>query len=168
MNKFMQLVILALGFLAVSGVQAETKIAVVNYQMAMMESDAAKAYAKKAEERFGGQINELKKLEEEGKRLREKFQRDSAAMSESEKEALQMELQSKAQDFEYKSKQLQSQKNQADRAEIDALRPKLEKAIKAVVAEGGYDLVLERSSLVFASPAIDITPKVIQQLNKGS
>ncbi|WP_426417348.1 OmpH family outer membrane protein [Aestuariirhabdus sp. LZHN29] len=166
MNKFMQLVVLALGLMTVVGAQAESKIAVVNYQMALIESDAAKAYAKKAEDRFGAQVNELKKLEEEGKRLQAKYERDVTAMSESEKKELQMELQRKAQDFEYKSKQLQAEKAQSDRVEIEALRPKLDQAIQEVVKEGGYDLVLERNGVVFVSPSVDITTKVIQRLNK--
>ncbi|RRJ85101.1 OmpH family outer membrane protein [Aestuariirhabdus litorea] len=168
MNRCVQLVVLALGLATGLAAQADTKIAVVNYQMALIESDAAKAYAKRAEDRFGAQVNELKKLEEEGKRLQAKYERDAAAMSESEKKELEMELQRKAQDFEYKSKQLQSEKAQSDRSEIEALRPKLDQAIQAVVKEGGYDLVLERNGVVFVSPAIDITTQVIQKLNKGS
>ncbi len=167
MRKLVQIAFLGLALGLSATAQAEMKIAVVNYQMALVESDAAKSYAKKSEARFGAQVDELKKLEDEGKRLQAKFARDGAAMSESEKKALQLELQRTAQDFEYKSKQLQSEKAQSDRIEIDTLRPKLDKAIQSVVKAGGYDLVLERGAVIFASPQTDITTKVIQTLNQG-
>lgn len=49
---------------------AEMKIAVLNYQMALLESDAAKQYAVDAEKKFGPQLNKLKNLERDAKRCR--------------------------------------------------------------------------------------------------
>lgn len=59
MRKLTQLVMLATVLVA-SPAFADMKIAVLNYQMALLESDAAKRYAVDAEKKFGPQLTKLK------------------------------------------------------------------------------------------------------------
>ena len=61
MRKLTQLVLLAT-VLVTTPAFAEMKIAVLNYQMALLESDAAKRYAVDAEKKFGPQLTKLKTL----------------------------------------------------------------------------------------------------------
>ncbi len=65
MRKLTQLVLLATVLVATPAF-AEMKIAVLNYQMALLESDAAKKYAVDAEKKFGPQLTKLKTLERQG------------------------------------------------------------------------------------------------------
>ena len=62
MRKLTQLVLITMALVATPAF-AEMKVAVLNYQMALLESDAAKKYAVDAEKKFGPQLNKLKQLE---------------------------------------------------------------------------------------------------------
>ena len=68
MRKLTQLVLFTAALIATPAF-AEMKVAVLNYQMALLESDAAKRYAVDAEKKFGPQLNKLKTLESDAKRI---------------------------------------------------------------------------------------------------
>ena len=75
MRKLTQLVLLSVALLATPAF-AEMKVAVLNYQMALLESDAAKRYAVDAEKKFGPQLNKLKTLESDAKRIQDRLVKD--------------------------------------------------------------------------------------------
>ncbi|NCO92700.1 MAG: hypothetical protein AUJ96_01790 [Armatimonadetes bacterium CG2_30_66_41] len=49
---------------------------------------------------------------------------------------------------------------------LGELKQKIDKAVAEVAAEKGFVLVLEKALLRYAVPALDITPAVLQRLNK--
>ena len=49
---------------------------------------------------------------------------------------------------------------------VESMRQVLSNAIADVVAEGGYDLVLNATSVAYADPVLDITPKVTAKINE--
>ena len=72
MRKLTQLVLLA-SVLVAGPAFADMKIAVLNYQMALLESDAAKKYAVDAEKKFGPQLTKLKSLESSAKGIQDRL-----------------------------------------------------------------------------------------------
>ena len=72
MRKLTQLLVIAAA-LAATPAFAEMKIAVMNYQMALLESDAAKRYSVDAEKKFGPQLEKLKGLESDAKRIQDRL-----------------------------------------------------------------------------------------------
>ena len=145
---------------------AEMKVAVLNYQMALLESDAAKKYAVDAEKKFGPQLNRLKTLESDAKRIQERLMKDGEKMQTSERERLELEFKQKARDFQFQSKELNEAKAIADRDMLQQLKPKLDKAVEEVIKRGNYDLVLERGAVVEVKPQFDITKQVIERMNQ--
>jgi len=145
---------------------AEMKVAVLNYQMALLESDAAKKYAVDAEKKFGAQLNRLKTLESDAKRIQERLIKDGEKMAQSERERLELEFKQKARDFQFQSKELNEAKAIADRDMLNQLKPKLDKAVEEVIKKGNYDLVLERGAVVEVKPQFDITKQVIERMNQ--
>ena len=75
MRKLTQLVLFTAALIATPAF-AEMKVAVLNYQMALLESDAAKRYAVDAEKKFGPQLNKLKTLESDAKRIQDRMVKD--------------------------------------------------------------------------------------------
>ena len=145
---------------------APNRVAVVNSQMALLESAAAKQYAKVSEQQFGEQINKLKGLESQYKTLMGKLEKEGPMMSEAERTKLQLEMRRKKEDWEYQARQLQVEKNEADQKELAKLQPQLEEAIQAVAKSEGYDVVIERAAARFVKPENDVTRKVIDKLNR--
>ena len=140
-------------------------IAVVNSQKALLESSPAKVYAQKSEDKFSAQVKNLQKVEGEYQELAKKLERDGATMNDAARSKIQVELRRKQEDFQFQAQSLQQEKARADQAELDRIRPKLEQAIAAVAADGGYDVVVEDATVRFAKSGLDITPKVIEKLN---
>jgi len=164
-GKFIRVTVLSLLALVSFQAAAEMKIAVLDYQMALLESDAAKAYSVDAEKKFGAQLQRLKNLEAEAKRLQERLQRDGAQLNQSEREKLELEFRQKAREFQVQSKELNEAKALSDREMLEALKPKLDAAVETVLQNGSYDLVLDRGDVVEVKPEFDITRQVIERLN---
>lgn len=165
MRKLIQLSLLA-SMLVAGPVFAEMKIAVLNYQMALLESDAAKRYAVDAEKKFGPQLDKLKALESDAKRIQDRLVKDGEKMQQAERERLELEFKQKARDFQFQSKELNEAKAVADRDMLKQLKPKLDKAVEEVIKSGDYDLVLERGAVVEVKPQFDITRQVIERMNQ--
>ncbi|HSX86504.1 MAG TPA: OmpH family outer membrane protein [Pseudomonas sp.] len=165
MRKLTQLVLLSAVMLATPAF-AEMKIAVLNYQMALLESDAAKRYAVDAEKKFGPQLNKLKTLESDAKRIQDRLVKDGDKMQTAERERLELEFKQKARDFQFQSKELNEAKAVADREMLKTLKPNLDKAVEEVIKGGSFDLVLERGAVIDVKPQFDITRQVIERMNK--
>ena len=165
MRKLTQLVLLTAALIS-GPVFAEMKIGVLNYQLALLESDAAKKYAVAAEKKFGPQLSKLKKLENDAKRIQDRLMKDGERMQQAELERLELEFKQKARDFQAQSKDLNDDKAIADRDMLEKLKPKLDKAVEDVLKSGNYDIVLERGAVVDVKPQYDITLRVIERMNQ--
>ena len=165
MGKFTRVAVMSMLVMASFQVSAEMKIAVLDYQMALLESDAAKKYSVDAEKQFGAQLQRVKNLEAEAKRLQERLQRDGGQMEQSELEKLELELRQKVREFQLQSRELNEAKAQSDRQMLETLRPRLDAAVEGVLSAGGYDLVLDRGGVIEVKPQFDITRQVIERLN---
>ncbi len=165
MRKLTQ-VVMCMAALMATPAFAEMKIAVMNYQMALLESDSAKRYAVDAEKKFGPQLTKLKSLESGAKTIQDKLVKGGDKMQQGERERLELEFKQKARDFQFQSKELNEAKAVADREMLKQLKPKLDKAVEEVIKQGNYDLVLERGAVVDVKPQYDITRKVIERMNQ--
>ncbi|MDZ5601260.1 OmpH family outer membrane protein [Pseudomonas sp. RP23018S] len=166
MRKLTQLAFVAAALVATPAF-AEMKIAVLNYQMALLESDAAKKYAVDTEKKFGPQFNKLKSLESSAKGIQDRLIKGGDKMAAPERERLELEFKQKARDFQFQSKELNEAKAVADRDLLKVLRPKMENAMQEVIKKGGFDLVLERGAVIDVKPQYDITRQVIERMNQA-
>jgi len=144
----------------------ELKIAVLDYQQALLESDAAKRYAVDSEKRFGPQLEKLKKLESEAERLQKRLVNEGDKLTQADRERLDLEFRQKARDLQTQTNELNQAKALSDREVLEKLRPNLNKAVEEVIKKGNYDLVLDRAALVDLKPSLDITKQVIERMNQ--
>lgn len=165
MRKLTQLFLVAVAMMATPAF-AEMKIAVMNYQMALLESDAAKRYSVDAEKKFGPQLNKLKALEGDAKKIQDRLMKDGEKMQQAERERLELEFKQKARDFQFQSKELNESKAAADRDMLKQLKPKLDQAVEEIIKKGNFDLVIESGAVVDVKPQFDITRQVIERMNQ--
>jgi outer membrane protein len=164
-RKLTQLVLIVAAFMATPAF-AEMKIAVLNYQMALLESDAAKKYAVDAEKKFGPQLTKLKALETDAKTIQDKLVQGGDKVQTAERERMELEFKQKARDFQFQSKELNEAKAVADREMLKQLKPKLDQAVEEVIKKGAFDLVFERGAVIDVKPQYDITRQVIERMNQ--
>jgi len=145
---------------------AELKVAVLDVQRAILESDEAKQFIAQLQKEIAPDAEKVKKIETDAKKMQARLAKDGAIMSESEKKKLTESIEEKVVNYKYLVGKLQNTQKQKQQELLALMNPKVEAAVKTMLAEGTYDLVLQRQALIFSNPELDITPKLTEMLNK--
>ena len=141
------------------------KIGVVDLQKIMQASNQMKEIQQKLEKDFKPRRDKLVAMEETLKQDMEKFKRESAVMSDSQKKELEKKIVSAQQVFEREGQQYQQELSAAHNEAMEQLYSKIRKAISKVADTDKYDLVLQKDAAPFSSEKLDITNSVIKQIS---
>lgn len=146
----------------------DTKIGVLNALQALFNSDAARIVQEELEQEFSVDEARAQDLTEQLTALQEEYQQNEAVMSEEEIRRMN----SNAQDLQVQLQLIQERVQQALQAKnqefLQSKQEDLAAAVTDVVAEGGYDLILNVDSAPYFAPVLDITAKVTAKLNEIS
>ncbi len=160
----MKWALLALALVAGSAA-AELKIAVLDTQRALAESEEAKALIERINRELKNEQEEVQELGESIRKLNEKLQKDGEVMSQSEKRKAQKEIEDKQIDYQFLVNKLQKEVNDRRNELLQQMVPKVDAVLKDLIASERYDLILERANLRYANTKHDITAKVTEKLN---
>ncbi|MCE2916946.1 MAG: OmpH family outer membrane protein [Rubrivivax sp.] len=150
--------------LAAAPVSAQDlKIGYVNSERVLREANPAKAAQAKLETEFGKRDRELNDQAQRLKAAADKLEKDSVAMSESDKLRRQRELVEMDRDLQRKRREFQEDLNQRRNEELASVVERANRAIKQIFDSEKYDIILQE--VIFAGPKVDITDKVIRALN---
>jgi len=143
------------------------RIAVLDWQAALMESAKVQEEFKKADQQLGAEQNRARQLAEEARSLQERLQRDSSIMSEDERRKVSQQVEQKAQEYQFIASRLQKQLQEMRQEIVERHRPSLEAAVNEVIEEYKVDLLLDKQAVAFAKPQFDLTQAVADKLNKA-
>lgn len=160
--RFLQIALLAM---TASFAQAEMKIAVVDMQRAVLASDEAKAAVEKFRAAKQGDIDTITKLETELKGIQDKIAKDGDVMSEDEHRKLKNSFEEKATTYKFHRQNMQKAEQQELQQLAKAMEPKMQKALKTIIDEKKYDLVVRPEMVIYNGPGTDITKLLLEQLN---
>ena len=160
------LVLLALTMPALGWAQG--KIAVVDIQEAILQTDMAQKRIAEVrnQEDYKADKAEYDRLKDEFEELVRKFQKDSAVMSQEQQVAARQKLASKQADLEHVTGKLQKAETTAGQALLQDMAPTVQSVLKEVIAQEGIGLLLQRQSIIHADAGYSITAKVTDRLNK--
>lgn len=144
---------------------AELKIAVIDTQRALLESEEAKQMMQSAQDALKGDQAQLQTLGQQIQGLQEQFKKDAEVMSEGDRRARQKEIEDKQIEFDFLRNKLQKAVNDRRQELAQQMVPKLEGVLKDLTEQEKYDVILERNALLFADPKHDITKRVTEMLN---
>jgi outer membrane protein len=166
LKKLLGLVLLV----AAGSAFGELKIAVIDTQRAMLESDEAKQLMQAAQTELQGEQSSLQALGQEIQKLREQFQKDAEVMSDTDRRSRQKEIEDKQIEAEFLANKLQKDVQDKQQELGQQIVPKLEAVLKELTDQEKYDVILERRAILYADPKHDITKQVTDLLNakKGS
>lgn len=160
-------VVLMLGLTLASGSMAEAlKIGVVDLRAALLASNAAKKFGEELRREFADDEKRLKELGDQAKALQDRLQKDGPIMSDAERSQLASDLEEKAQEFNFLKNKYQSSVAKREEAFLQNSRPKIDEALRQIVEQGNFDLILPEKMVVHAKPALDVTSQLIEALNK--
>ena len=160
--------ILAIAVLAMtsSAVFAEVKIAIVDVQTAILQSEEAKRLMNQIQEEFKGEEDKIRALQSEAAVIVEKFQKDAEVMSDPEKARLQKQIESKNNDFVFFRQKLQRAIEERQKELFAGVDAKVQKAIEDLVLTEDYDLILPRQAALYVGDLYNVTRKVTEKLNQ--
>lgn len=163
-NKYVATFIFIIGFLMANDVMAEQKIAVINMQKVVKQSEKGKAATAELEKKFESLRKELQAEQDRIKAFKEETEKKAALLSDEAKAQKEMEYRKMLRDFKDASENAQFQMKQAEAKVMEPLLKSLEKVVNSVAEAGGYTIILESNmpGLYYFSPTIDITAEVIK------
>ncbi len=163
-TQLARLLLVAL-FVSAGPVAAELKIAVLDTQRALVESEEAKALVERINRELKAEEAEAKSLNDDIKKLQDRLAKDGEVMSASEKRKVSKDIEDKQIDLQFMVNKLQKELNDRRQELLQQMVPKVDAVLKDLIELEGYDLILERGSLRYANPKHDITRKVTEKLN---
>ncbi|GAB4551104.1 MAG: OmpH family outer membrane protein [Rhizobacter sp.] len=141
----------------------ELKIGYVNSDKVLRDALPARAAYTKIEAEFGKRDKELTELGTRLKSAADKLDKEGPTLGESERVRRQRELVDQDRELQRKRREYQEDLNQRRNEELASLVDRANKIIKQIADQDKYDLIVQE--VIFASPRIDITKKVIDALN---
>jgi outer membrane protein len=147
---------------------AQGKIAVVNLQEAILQTDLANKRLTDVREAsdYKADKAEYDRLKEEFDVLLRKLQTDAAVMSQDQQLAARKKLASKEGDLKHVTGKLQEAEQAAGQTLLQELSPKVQEVLRDLIATEGIGLLLQRSSVIHADAGYSITAKVTDKLNQ--
>ena len=140
------------------------KVGYVNTQRLFRDAPAAVRAAKKIEQEFSKRDQDLQRLAKQVQGLQESLEKGGLTMVESERRAKEKDLAELSREFQRKQREFREDLNLRQNEENAAIIEKANKAIRQLADSEKYDLIVQ--DVVWVSPRLDITDKVIKALSE--
>jgi outer membrane protein len=147
-----------------------TKTAVINIQAAIATTKDGQGAAADLEKKFGPKKDDLAKRQQEITELKDKLQRNSNTLSQTAKDDMQRQIDTKTRGFNYDMQDAQAEYENEQRKLVDDIGGKLVQIIEKFAQSNGIAIVLDVSnqntSVLYASNSTDITKEIIELYDK--
>lgn len=153
--------------LAATSDAADLKVAVVDMQRALNESDAGKHAKDQVKAKFEKAQDSLKRQRDELDKARDDFDKKALVLKEDQRRDLEKEFEVKSLDFKRKYEDFQRDLKRTDSELTSGIVEQLYGVVGEIGQEKGYTMVLESSSgaLLYSDKSVDITDEVIKRHN---
>ncbi|MCT9073698.1 OmpH family outer membrane protein [Cupriavidus gilardii] len=154
----------ALTVAAPAGAQ-ETRIAAVNSERILRDSQPAKQAQVKLEQEFSKRDRELQDMAQKIKGMADRLDKDTAVLADADRQRRQRELADLDREFQRKQREFREDLNQRRNEELAQVLERANRVIRQLAEQRKYDLIVQEA--VYVNPRIDITDDVMKALNAG-
>jgi len=146
---------------------AEMKIAVIDVQRVVTESDPGKQALQKLKELQDQKIQEGRSIQQELDALREQFNKQRFTLTDEKLEQMSKQIEDKQIALQRFEDDAQREISDARRKELGGLEERIMPVIDEIGREQGLTLIFNKfqSGLVYADNEVDITDEVIRRFN---
>lgn len=146
---------------------AQTKVAVIDVQRVVAESDPGKEVMQRLKQLTDSKAQRGQVLQQELAALQEQFNKQRFTVSETRQAEMSKEIEDKQIAIRRFQDDAQREVTDAQRRELGGLEERILPIINAVGQERGLTLIFNKfqSGLVYADESTDITDEVIQRFN---
>ncbi len=156
------------GAIALAGAAtAQTKVAIVNMQKAVLESDEIKKANAEMEAKYKPRQAAAQKIEQELQIIQQQLQNGAGKLTEQALQDLQATGQRRQRELQHLSEDLQTEVNAERNDILQKASAKMQDVVKKVAEEKGYDMVVDTQVTIYFKAAMEITTDVLAAYNKA-
>jgi outer membrane protein len=155
-----------LSLLAPRLAQAQQKIAVVDYQRAILEVDEGKAARARLEQMKDAKQKEFDKAQETLAKEGDTLQKQAATMTEATRTQRASEYQKKVVELRQAVAKGEADLSQAQRDAFGPIEEKMQAIVGAEAQKEGFSVILIKQAVAFGTPSLDVTNEVIRGYNE--
>jgi outer membrane protein len=144
---------------------AQLKVAVVNVQKAMLDSEDLKKESAAIEAKYKPRQDELQKLQNDLQSIQAQLQ--SNKITQQAAADLQLQGQRKQRDAQRISDDLQAEFDKDRQDVLGKAATKMQEVVKKLAEEKGYDVIVDVSQTIYFKPSLDITADALAAYNKA-
>lgn len=141
-------------------------IGVIDLSDVLKNSPQMKAAASKLKKEFKPRQEKIKNEQKKLAENQEKLKRNSSVMSQSDLQGLQTKVADERRDLQRMQEDYMQDLQTAQQQAMQSVLKKIDGIVQDIATKGHYDLILQRNTIAFASPRVDITSQVTKQLDK--
>ncbi len=145
--------------------RAELRFAYVDVQRALNECEAGKTAKAEFRNRVQGEEQKLQRQQNEVAALKDELEKKGMLMKPDQRQSLQDEYLNKAKNFERDYKDSKDDLERRDNEMTGKIVHDLAEVIRDLGEKNGYTMVMEKGSILWGAPSIDITDQVIRTYN---
>ncbi|MDO6562611.1 OmpH family outer membrane protein [Amphritea sp. 1_MG-2023] len=142
------------------------KVAALSVQQALLSSKAADAFREKLKTEFSSEQKQLIDLEAQVKKIQDTIKKGMGTQSKEVQDQQRVQFQKAYGEYQRLGQELQQKQRQREEGFLKDMRPKLDAVIRDLIETEGYDMVVNKQATIYVKPELDITPRVVELLNK--
>jgi outer membrane protein len=146
---------------------AQTKLAVINLQQAVLGSAEIKKANTDMQAKFKPRTDQLEQLQTDLAGISQQLQTNSGKLTPQAEADLQAEGQRKQRDAQRLQEDLQADVDRERNEILTNSTKKMQEVVKKIADEKGYDLVIDVTTAIFYKSSIDITADAIAAYDKA-
>jgi len=160
--------ILAVFLMSVSSVSFadDLKVGVLNFPALLKKAPQMEALSQRLKKEFKPRQAKIVSLQKSLEADQASLKRDTSVMSDKEIANLREKIANNQRDLRRLEEDYLADARAAQKKAMGQIIEKANKLVKKIAEEGQYDLILQSETVAYASNKIDITDKVIKELEK--
>src|SRR5689334_11007201 len=152
-------------FLMSMAAPAQTKVAVINIQRAVLESDEIQKAGAAMEAKYKPRQQEIEKIQKDLQGIQQQLQAGAGKLTPQAEADLTAQGQRKQRDLQRLSDDLQTDVNAERNDILSKGSQKMGEVVKKLAEEKGYDVVVDAQYTWYFKPALDITAEALAAYN---
>ena len=153
---------------AASSALAQNKLGFISLDRILRDAAPAQRAQKRIEAEFSKRDQELLRISEQLKKMQDGLEKNAVTMSETERTRRQREFTDLNRDFERKQREFREDLSTRRNEELSAVVERANRAIRQIAEAEKFDVIFQNDQVVWASPRIDLTDRVIKSLEDSS
>ncbi|MBI1788666.1 MAG: OmpH family outer membrane protein [Acidobacteria bacterium] len=164
----MRLAVLAGGAVWMAGAGwAQSKVAIINLQRAVLETAEIKKASNELEAKFKPRQQQMEKLQKDLQTIQQQLTTMAGKLTPQAEAELNQQGQRKQRDLQRLSEDLQADVDRERNDILSKATQRMQEVVKKMAEEKGYDVVVDVSNTIYFKPALEITTESIAAYDKA-